>query len=516
MEECGSFPERANNLFYISTTNIHFMTCCFLLLKPQLSNAWNTKPRWSKPTWSAPAWDGWNWSKPTKRPVSPWSGWNNWGPPPTKKPTNHPVDSWWGSSWGGEGTSTNWVLNGWNEDAWGNNDAWAGSGWWGWGSTPTPPSSDCCLTTYGAVCPGDFPIKVPSHQPGEQGCCKTSKGVLGPSTPACQSTPPPTTSSPTKAPTPQPTVTPTTPSPTPKDATPKPSSQPSSEPSSEPTSPPSLSQSPTPKDATSEPSSSPSISSQPTHEPSAITSSPSISSSPSSEPSSQPSSEPSFQPSVQPSATPSSQPSSQPSSEPSVQPSLQPTQCIPNGVGNLPVGEVCSVVGDPNTFNPCRCCSGVCNVNSGNNQCVATPGQNSEQCVPPSLSPSISAAPTDVAATTGEVPTFFPDGNSNYETSSEPTPPVPVRPDDREYCLEACNTLQECQEMCSQVSLKWGWTDDVQNDLRMPYAGCFITGSRCFYGNFEGGDFEGGGGYEADEIFEVDRRKRLCCDDLVL
>ena len=148
--------------------------------------AWNTKPRWSKPTRSAPAWDGWNQSKPTKRGLR--SGWNNWGPSPTKKPTNHPVDSWWGSSWEGEGASTDWVLNGWNEDAWGNNDAWAGSGW---GSTPTPPSSDCCLTTYGAVCPGDFPIEVPSHQPGEQGCCKTSKGVLGPSTPACQVTPPP-------------------------------------------------------------------------------------------------------------------------------------------------------------------------------------------------------------------------------------------------------------------------------------------------------------------------------------
>jgi hypothetical protein len=68
--------------------------------------------------------------------------------------------------------------------------------------------------------------------------------------------------------------------------------------------------------------------------------------------------------------------------------------------------------------------------------------------------------------------------------------------------------------MCSQVLLNFGWTDDVQNDLTMPHAGCFITDSRCYYGNFEGGDFEGGGGYEADEIFDVGRKKRLCCDDL--
>jgi len=189
---CGSFPDRASMAsFFMGRSCIHLMTCCFLLLKPQLSNAWNTKPRWSKP--SAPAWSGWN---------------NNWIPSPTKKPTNHPVDSWWGSSWGGEGegASTDWVLNGWNEDAWGNNDAWAGSGW----STPTPPSSDCCSTTYGAVCPGGFPIEVPSHQPGEQGCCKTSKGVLGPSTPACQLTPPPT------GPPPSP---PSPPSPSPLDLT---------------------------------------------------------------------------------------------------------------------------------------------------------------------------------------------------------------------------------------------------------------------------------------------------------
>ena len=57
--------------------------------------------------------------------------------------------------------------------------------------------------------------------------------------------------------------------------------------------------------------------------------------------------------------------------------------------------------------------------------------------------------------------------------------------------------------------------DNEQNDLTLPHAGCFITGSKCFYGDFVGGDFEGGGSYEADEIFEEGRRKRLCCDDLV-
>ncbi len=140
-------------------------------------------------------------------------------------------------------------------------------------------------------------------------------------------------------------------------------------------------------------------------------------------------------------------------------------------------------------------------------------------CVLPSSSPSISSAPsvfpTSLALGPNSTPQpNSPDGNPNYETTSEPTPPVPVRPDDREYCLEACSTLQECQQMCSQVSLNFGWTDDVQNDLTMPHAGCFITGSRCFYGNFVGGDFEGGGSYEADEIFEEGRKKRLCCDDL--
>ena len=176
-------------------------------------------------------------------------------------------------------------------------------------------------------------------------------------------------------------------------------------------------------------------------------------------------------------------------------------------MAGLPDGQVCGEVGSPSTFSACRCCSNVCNL-GGNQQCVATPNPSSEVCLPPTLSPTVSEAPTGF-----RVATLIPDGNPNYEASSEPTPQVPVRPEGR--CLEACSSLQECQQMCSQDSKNFGWTANEQDDLTMPHAGCFTTGERCFYGNFEGGDFEGGGGYEADEIFEEGRKKRLCCDDLV-
>lgn len=58
--------------------------------------------------------------------------------------------------------------------------------------------------------------------------------------------------------------------------------------------------------------------------------------------------------------------------------------------------------------------------------------------------------------------------------------------------------------MCAEISQEWGWSAD---DL--PFAGCFVrAGSRCFFGDFEGGD------YEADEIFEKGSIRRLCCDNI--
>lgn len=99
-------------------------------------------------------------------------------------------------------------------------------------------------------------------------------------------------------------------------------------------------------------------------------------------------------------------------------------------------------------------------------------------------------------------------GNPNYESTTNPTAPIPVRPDDGEYCDNACLDEMECQEMCSEIELEWGWSADEQSDTYLPYAGCFVTGNKCYFGNFEGGE------YEFDEIFEVGRKSRLCCDDL--
>ena len=98
-------------------------------------------------------------------------------------------------------------------------------------------------------------------------------------------------------------------------------------------------------------------------------------------------------------------------------------------------------------------------------------------------------------------------GNPNSFTST-PTAPIPVRPDDREYCENACVEEVECQEMCAEISLEWGWSADEQSDTLFPYAGCFVAGSKCYFGNFEGGD------YEADQNFDIGRIRRLCCDNI--
>lgn len=100
-------------------------------------------------------------------------------------------------------------------------------------------------------------------------------------------------------------------------------------------------------------------------------------------------------------------------------------------------------------------------------------------------------------------------GNSNPSSfTSTPAAPIPVRPNDREYCETACVDEVECQEMCAEISLEWGWSADEQSDTLLPYAGCFVADSRCYFGNFEGGD------YEADQSFDIGRIRRLCCDNI--
>ena len=91
-------------------------------------------------------------------------------------------------------------------------------------------------------------------------------------------------------------------------------------------------------------------------------------------------------------------------------------------------------------------------------------------------------------------------------TPSTTSLPPTITPQDSRYCENACVDEVECQEMCAEIELEWGWTADEQNDFTMPHAGCFVTGSRCFFGNFEGGE------YEFDEIFETGRTVRLCYD----
>jgi hypothetical protein len=97
---------------------------------------------------------------------------------------------------------------------------------------------------------------------------------------------------------------------------------------------------------------------------------------------------------------------------------------------------------------------------------------------------------------------------NNDESTSTPFAPIPVRSDDREYCKNACVDEIKCRERCAEISLEWGWSADEQSDFYLPYAGCFTVGNKCYFGNFEGGE------YEFDEIFEVGRKSRLCCDNI--
>ena len=124
---------------------------------------------------------------PTKHPVNVWNGWsrpnnngsnNNWsswgngwgGPKPSPKPSSAPVDN----SWSGSGPS-NWVLNGWNGDAW-SNSHWTGDGWGGSAKTLSPtrapsksptkaPSSSSPTTQLPTYAPSNDPTVKPTDMP---------------------------------------------------------------------------------------------------------------------------------------------------------------------------------------------------------------------------------------------------------------------------------------------------------------------------------------------------------------
>jgi hypothetical protein len=120
--------------------------------------------------------------------------------------------------------------------------------------------------------------------------------------------------------------------------------------------------------------------------------------------------------------------------------------------------------------------------------------------------PSISPTPRPTPPPTPP-PTFLVTSFNPTIITPRPTPRPLLRPTSG-FCDNACVDEVECQEMCTEIEFEWGWSADEQSDTYLPWAGCFVTGNKCYFGNFEGGD------YEFDEIFEVGRKSRLCCDNI--